>query len=472
MKEKPIKATSPSTTYNEESKGIKTLLGDPKKAILKLSIPMIIAMLIQTLYHLVDAFWVSGLGADALAAVGFVFPFVFMALAISAGIGIGGGSAISRKIGAQDKTGADTVATHTLVIMVIIAACFSIPFFIFAENIFTLIGAGETVQTATIYARIMASGTIIVFFSFIANAILRAEGDANRAMFAMGLGGGLNIILDPVFIYTFNLGVPGAAWATILSMSIASALLLYWLFFKKDTYISFPFRGFQFNKKILKDIFQVGFPATVQQVSMSIMMLIINIILVNIAAGDGVAVYRVGWSIVMIATLPLLGIATAVVSVTGAAYGAKDYHRLNISYMYAIKIGLVIETGISIATFLLAPIITAAFTQAETAAHLADDITLFLRIICIFYPGVAFGMLSSSMFQGIGKGMNALIVTILRTIILTPPLAWIFSTTFDFGLSGAWWGIVTANLTGSFTAFTWGKLYIRKIRQSQPESEE
>ena len=445
------------------TKGVQTLLGEPKKAIIKLSIPMIIAMSIQTLYNLIDALWVSGLGPDALAAVGFVFPFFFMALAISAGLGIGGGSAISRRIGANDKKGADMVAVHSIIITILIAILFTIPFFIFAEQLFILIGAGETTPTATLYARIIVSGAVIVFFSFVSNAILRAEGDAKRAMAAMALGGILNIILDPIFIYTFNLGVPGAAWATLLSMSVTSILLFYWLFIKKNTYLTFHFRGFHFKKSIIKDILWVGFPASVQQFSMSIMMLLMNIILVRIGGTDGVAVFSAGWRVVTIASLPLLGIATGVVSVTGAAFGAKDYHKLNTAYLYAIKIGIIIESILAISTFILAPLISAAFTQAEASIRIADDLTVFLKIVCIFYPGVAFGMLSSSMFQGVGKGINALIVTIFRTIILAAPLAWIFSTTFDLGLPGAWWGIVVANLTGSITAFTWGKLYIRKL---------
>ncbi len=465
MKEKSSEEESDSfeTVVDRETKGIKTLLGDPKKAIIKLSVPMIFAMTVQTLYNLIDVLWVSGLGPDALAAVGFVFPFFFMALALSTGLGIGGGSAISRRIGAKDKDGADSIAVHSILLSLIIAIVFTIIFLIFAYDIFSLLGAGRTTATATLYARIIALGTTAVFFSFVANAILRAEGDAKRAMFAMALGGILNIILDPIFIYTFGLGVPGAAWATVLSMSVSSMLLFYWLFLKKDTYVTFHFRGFHFQKKIIKDILLVGLPASVQQFSMSIMMLLINVILVSVGGTDGVAVFSAGWRVATIATLPLLGIATGVVSVTGAAYGTREYPKLNTAYMYAIKIGFVIGLTLAIATFVLAPLISAAFTQAEASTRIADDLTAFIRIICIFYPGTAFGMLSSAMFQGTGKGINALIVTIIRTIILATPLAWLFSTILFLDITGVWWGIVAGNLTGSFIAFTWAKIYIRKL---------
>jgi putative MATE family efflux protein len=460
-------------TNNNETNGVQTLLGDPKKAIIKLAIPMIIAMSVTTIYNLTDAIWVSGIGSDALAAVGFVFPFFFMALAIANGLGIGGGAAISRLIGADDKKGAGNVASHTIVIMLIISIFFTMLLFVFAENIFILLGAGKTLAMATIYARIMAIGTLSIFFSFIANAILRSEGDVKRAMYAMALGAGLNIALDPVFIYTFGLGVAGAAWATILSMSVSSLLLFYWLFLKKNTYISFHFRGFRFNKSIIKDIFKVGFPATIMQLSMSITMLVMNIIIIKIGIingikdpHDGVAVFTVGWRIITMAIMPLIGIATAVVSVTGAAYGAQDYKKLNISFMHAIKIGIIIEAVIALFVFFFAPTITVLFTIAESSAHLAHDIIIFLQITCLFFPGIAFGMLSSSMFQGTGHGMNALIVTIFRSIILTLPFAWFFSITLDMGLPGAWWGLVTANLMGSASAFIWAKIYIKKLQKS------
>jgi len=110
----------------KETKGVETLLGDPKKGIITLALPMIAAMSVQTIYNLVDAIWVSGLGADALAGIGFVFPFFFMAMALSNGLGVGTGSAISRRIGARDKKGADNVAVHTIIIMVLLAIVFTI----------------------------------------------------------------------------------------------------------------------------------------------------------------------------------------------------------------------------------------------------------------------------------------------------------------------------------------------------------
>ncbi len=461
-----------------ETNGVKTLLGDPKKAILTLAIPMIIAMSVQTIYNFVDALWVSGFGInlftsasvpetgkDALAAIGYVLPFFLMAISISVGIGIGGGSAISRRIGAKDKKGADNVAIHTIVITTLIAIIYTISLLIFSDRLFILMGAGNAAGMAISYGKIIFAGSIVIFFINIATAILRGEGDVKRAMYAIILGSIINIILDPIFIYTFGLGVTGAAYATVLSMALTSLILIYWLFFRKDTYVSFKFLNFKFKKDIIKDIFRVGLPASVQQLSMAITMIIINVIIVKIAnAGDnGIAVYSTGWRVVMIAILPLLGMATAVISVTGAAFGAKAIKKINTAFMYAIKIGLLIEIVIAAIIFMLAPQITAIFTTGEGASEIVADLEMFIKITCLFYPGAAFGIASSAMFQGTGKGTYSLIATLLRTIVFSVILALIFVQMFNPAILGIWWALVVANLLGSIISFSWGKLYIKKL---------
>lgn len=446
-----------------QTKGVKILLGDPKKAIFKLALPMVVAMLAQTVYNFVDAIWVSGLGADALSAVGFFFPFSFMVMAVAIGLGVGAGSAISRKIGAKDKAGADNIAVHAIIIMLLVAVIFTIPMFVFAEKIFFHLGAGRTIDMAVPYARIMFAGAIVVFFANVANAILRSEGDMRRAMLAMIFGSGINIILDPIFIYTLKLGVAGAAWASVLSMLITSLILFNWLFLKKNTYVSFNFHGFRFKREVLKDIFKVGLPASAQRLSMALTMLVMNLILVRVAGTDGVAIYSTGWRVITIALLPLFGMSTAVVSITAAAFGQHDFKKINIVFMYALKIGIVIEVLVTIALFLLIPQITAIFTRAEGAVRIADDLMIFLRIMSLFYTFVVLGMFSSAVFQGTGKGMNALIVTIIRSVVLTSIFVLVFAFILGMGLLGIWFGITIGNILGATVAFLWAKAYVRSL---------
>jgi putative MATE family efflux protein len=448
-------------TITKQTAGVQTLLGNPRKAVIKLSLPMIVAMSVHTLYNFVDALWVSGLGPDALSAVGFFFPFFFVIMASATGLGVGGAAAISRRIGAKDKSGADRVAAHACVLMGIISLSITVPFFLVAPAIFSAMGAGSVAPAATAYARVLFAATIVIFFSNVSSALMRAEGDVKRAMYAMMLGAGLNIVLDPIFIYVLNMGVVGAAWATLISLVISSSLLFLWLCILKVTYIRISFRRFRFQKEILRDIFRVGIPASIQQMSMALAVFLFNLIAVKVGGTDGVAVYTTGWRVAMFAILPLLGMATAVTSVTGAAFGNRDFPKLKAAYMYAIWIGLSIEMAVAVLSFVLAPQIAGLFTMAEESVRIRSDLIVFIRTICIYYPSTSLGMLSSAMFQGIGKGMYSLTVSLIRTIVLAAPLAYIFAVYLNMNLSGIWWGIVVGNITASLIAFIWGRHVIR-----------
>jgi putative MATE family efflux protein len=431
MKQLDETVEKPKAPAMRQTKGVETLLGDPKKAIIKLSIPTIAAVLSHTIYNLTDAVWVSGKGPASLSAVGFTFPFLWMTMAIGNGIGIGSGAAISRRIGARDKSGADSVATHAMVIMLIIVFLFSAAMIYVARPLMQLMGAGEALDLSVTYARIMFAGLILLFFMQTASAILRSEGDAKRAMYVMLAGSLINMILDPIFIYTFGLGVAGAAWASLLSMFIVALIAFYWLFVEKKTFVSFKFRGFRFDKKILVDIGKVGIPASISQMSMALMAFALTKIVAIIGGPDGVAVYTTGWRVATLATLPMLGVASAVTAVAGAAFGARDYKKMEISYLFALKAGVLVECVLAVLTFLFASQITWIFTWSEDTARIIGDLTQLLRVVWIFFPTVAFGMLSSAMFQGAGKGMTALIMTVLRTLVFTVPFVWFFGIVLD-----------------------------------------
>ncbi|MEA3558372.1 MAG: MATE family efflux transporter [Candidatus Thermoplasmatota archaeon] len=449
------------------TKGVDTLLGNPRKAILKLSIPMIIAMAVQTAYNLADAVWVSGLGSDSMSAVGFFFPFFFLIMALAAGIGIGGGAAISRRIGARDKEGADNVADHVLVLMLLIAVIFTVPTYVLLPGIFRSMGAGEVADLATGYGRIIIAFSLIIFFSNNAGAILRAEGDTKRAMYAMVLGSVLNIFLDPLFIYGFGLGVAGAAWATMISFSCTAVLLFYWLFLRKNTYVTIRLRQFRFKLDIFKDVMKVGFPATLQQGSMAFNMMFLNIIVVSVGGTDGVAVFSTGWRVVMIAVLPLMGIASALIPVAGAAYGARSYRKVKVALYHAIRYGLIFEIFISVLVFIFAGYIVFIFTWSPESQHLRPDLVIFLRMFSLMSFSAAFGMLSGAVFQAIGKGFNSLLVTIFRTIIFSLAFAWLFGIVLDWGLMGVWIGILTGNAIGAIIAYIWIVIHVRGLESGK-----
>ncbi len=449
------------------TKGVKILLGDPKKAILKLSAPMMLAMLLQAVYNITDGIWVAGLGADQLAAVGLFFPFFIIIVALGAGIGVGGSSAISRRIGERNKKVAENTAAHTIIFAIGLALVISISALPFTGSLFrSLSGNGEVGRMAADYARILFAGASILVFSHIASAILRGEGAAKQAMYGLALGSCLNIGLDPLFIYGFKLGVVGAAWATLISIAISAVLFFYWLFIQKKTYLRITFKDFRPNMGILREILSVGFPSSLAQLSMSTAMIVLNIVVIKAGGTDGVAVFTSGWRIVMLGTIPLMGMATGVVSVTGAAFGAKNKQKLKTAFLYAVKIGVLIELSVGILVAVFAGPISYIFSYSKDASRIQEELVVFLRITSIFYPAIPLGMLTSAMFRGIGKGTRSLIVTILRTIVLQVPISYFLGITFGLGLNGVWMGIVIANVAAVAVTFYWGNYTVEHVIDS------
>ena len=449
------------------TEGVATLLGEPKRAILKMAWPMVIAMTAQTTYNLADAIWVAGLGADALGAVGLFFPFIMLLIGLSNGLGIGGSSALSRRIGMKDKEGADNTAVHTLILGLSVGLAVSLPFLPFLDGIFASMGAtGDAAAMATQYSRILFSGAIFIFFASIGNNILRGEGDAKRAMYALVLGSILNIIFDPIFIYVLDLGVAGAAWATLLAMALSAMLIYYWIFVNRDTYVNITWRAFNPSRALTKEILNVGIPSSMSMLSMSFSVFLLNLIIIQVGNTDGVAIFTTGWRVVSVGTMPLIGVAAGVTAVTAAAYGARDAEKLDTAYMYAVKIGIAAEIIVAVIIFILAPQITSLFTYAGDAQLLAGDITRFLRYTVLFYPTVPLGMLTASLFQGINRGFNALTATLIRTVVLQVCTAYLFGIVLDFGLDGVWVGIVGGNIIAAVVVtFPWGRLTVRQLKQ-------
>ena len=321
----------------KNSQGVDSILGNPKTALWKMSIPLIISLLITSLYSVIDAVWVSGLGADALAGVGFVSPVFIALMGIGNGLGAGSASALSKYIGENNKRKADNGAIHTIFITVIISIITTVILLIFLKDILLAMGAGVTINYAMDYGVILSIGSILVILSNSLYGVLRGEGDANRTMYAMLFSSVLNMILDPVFIYVLNLGVKGAAVATLISLLLVNLILFYWFYIKKDTYLKPFLSNYKFNKGITIDILKVGLPASLELINNALFAALFSLLLVIVASTDAVAVYSTGWRVVTIATTPIIAVATALISVVGANYGAKTLPRKLFQYLLTLE---------------------------------------------------------------------------------------------------------------------------------------
>lgn len=448
---------------NDNSKSVDIMLGNPKKALISMSIPLIISLLISSLYNLIDAAWVSGLGADALAGVGFFTPIFMILVGFGNGLGAGAAFAISKYIGEENKPKADNASIHSILIDILVSIIITLILLVSLVPILNAMGVGQTIGFATDYGNIIVLGSIFIILSNALYGIYRGEGDSRRPMYAMMASAILNMILDPIFIYTLNLGVKGAAIATLISAVFVILILTYWFYIKKDTYLRPTLSNFNFMRDISFDIVKVGFPASIQLLNNAFFAAVFSALLAFLSSTDSVAVYSTGWRIVIIGTTPILAIGTALISVIAANYGAKNYENIKIAHRYAMKISMVFAFAVAILTNVFAGDIASIFASSGTSVRIAGELTSFLQWIVIYYPTMAVGVASTYVFQGLGKGITAMFQTIMRETGFTIFFAVLLGVVLGYGVWGAWMGIVLGEIVSNNITLLWADSTIKRL---------
>ncbi len=448
-----------------KSKNIEMITGDPKKAIVKLALPMMLSMLLIMLYNIADSIWVAGLGPDALAAVGFITPLFMVLIGLGNGIGAGANSLIARNIGAKNRDQANNAGLHAIVLSIIVSLVFTVLIEVFMVPILQFMGAGNTIQYAMDYSYIIFGFLFIFVFSGVASAIFRSEGDMRRATIAIAVTAVLNIILDPIFIYVLNFGISGAAWATVVSATMSCIVMSYWIWVKKDLFLDLSPKNFKYSSHIMINTLQVAIPSTLETIVFSALAIIINSMLVLAAGTTAVAVYTASMRIVQLAMIPLIGIGTAVLTVAGVAYGAHNYKNLQTAHSYSIKIGFIVSIILGALMFIFSGQIAAVFSYTQASAGLASEIATAISVLSLFVLAIPHGIMSSMMFQGVGKGTYSLLITLLRSLILESVFAYLFCFIFGWGLPGIYGGVVFGCFVGGTIGYIWAKLFIRKFKE-------
>ena len=269
-------------------------------------------------------------------------------------------------------------------------------------------------------------------------------------MYAMILSAVLNIILDPILIYVLGLGVAGAALATLISTGSVLLVLYYWMFVKKDTYLNPYLSNFKFNRRISLDILGVGIPASLEMIMTATFAAFFSTILAIVAGTDAVAVYSTGWRVVNIGMMPTLAISTALVSVVGANFGARRYENIRIAQRYSILLAVVCAVIVGVLIYLF-------------AAHLAAPMAAFLVTMIPYFILSAIGAPATLTFQGLGKGLTAMVQTIFRQLIFSIIFSYLFAITLGLGEHGAWWGIIAGSLFACMLTFAWSNWYVGRL---------
>lgn len=451
----------------DKNQNIKMLTGDLKKAINKLSIPIIASMFLIFSNNIIDSIWVAGLGADSLAALGYITPLFMVLIGIGNGIGAGGNSLISRYIGAENKTSANNAAIHNLILGVMLSIIVSIILLIFLEPLLKIMGATSVLSYAMDYGVVIFSFSFAMLLPPIFGGAFRAEGDVKRATIPIAITAIINMCIDPIFIYTLNLGVAGAAWATVIAHILSVLVMIYWMLIKQDTYLKYTHDNFHNDLNMYKDILVVGIPASLEQLILSALTIVVNFMLTLVSGPVTVAVYTAGWRIINLGMLPAIGVGTASISVAGVSYGARKYENLRVTARYAVEIALVASIIVCIALNIFANQIAFIFSYSENSAQLEPLIASFLQLMCLFILYVPFGASAGNVFQGVGKGTISFVLTTFREFVLVLIFAYILGFIFDMGETGIYYGMLLGGGIGSLICYACIELYINRLIRSQ-----
>lgn len=427
-------------------------LDAPRKALWTLAIPIMIGMGIQTMYTVVDIIFIGRLGANAITAVAFNMPLFFFVMGLTMGLGTGVTATVARYIGSRDKVNADNAAEHAVALGLLIGTPLMLVGLFFGPQMLRVLGApAELIPLSWSYLRIFSLGLPFMIFSGFFRSILVGEGDTKFPMMVAALGTVLNIILDPIFIFVFDLGVAGAAVATIISQMVSFAVFFYMLYVKKHSYITFKIKHFHPEMRIIKSIFRVGIPASLSMIIMSVGQGVFNRILVSFSQ-DTVAAYQISGRIDMLVLLPIMSIGAALTTLVGMFYGAEEIDKLKMIVKYGYGRSFLITIVSSSIIFLFAPIIVTGFTPSAGVQHIA---VTYLRLITLVYPVVAIGITSGRILQGFGKGIPVLTITSIRILLVSAPLASFFAFILHKPLEWVWYSMMMSTIVATLVGLVW-----------------
>ncbi|MDO4553648.1 MAG: MATE family efflux transporter [Lachnospiraceae bacterium] len=413
---------------NNQSKKMELLGSAPiPKALLAMGIPTMIGMLVNAFYNLVDAYFVGGLGESQMGAISVVYPLGQVVVGLGLLFGNGAASYISRLLGRGDKESADKVASTAIYSSVTVGAIIIILSMVFLRPILRLLGATDSILPyAATYAGIYIISCIFNVFNVTMNNIVTSEGAAKTTMCALLTGALLNIALDPLFIYVFDLGVAGAAIATAISQIVSTCVYLVYIFSKKSVF-HFRVKDCTYTKEILSEIFKIGIPTLVFQLLTSL-----SISLINNAAGNysdsAIAGMGVVTRLISMGSLSVFGFIKGFQPIAGYSYGAKKFDRLREAIKTSILWSTVFCVIFGMILVLFPETIVSQFTKGDTEMIRIGASSLRANGITIMLFG--FYTVYSSLFLSLGKGKEGFILGACRQgicfvpVILLLPIFW------------------------------------------------
>ena len=432
-----------------------------------MGIPIMISMMVQALYNVVDSIFIARIGEEALTAISLVFPVQILMISMGVGTSIGVNALLSRRLGQQRHQEASQVAMQGLFLSIVMWLLFALLGSIFAPVFFqwftdnpNIIEMGQT------YLLITTTLSVGIFGQLVCERIMQGTGDTIHPMFTQASGAIINIILDPILIFGLfgapRMGMAGAAVATIIGQISAMALALFFMV-KKTHDLTFSFKRFKPRFGIIKEIYQVGLPSIIMQSIGSIMIIGMNTILIAYSA-TAVAVFGVYFRLQSFIFMPIFGLATAMISIVAYNYGARNRHRITQTIRFAVVISATIMI-VGLAIFQFIPHLL--LRMFDASPEMTEIGMKALRLISLHFPLAGVAIIFSSSFQAMGKGMYSLMISVTWQLVFLLPAAYILS--LIGGLDTVWFAfLVSEGASITMSSLLYHRIYHNKIKHLAP----
>lgn len=400
------------------------------KLLVKMAIPTVTAQIINMLYNIVDRIYIGhipGIGADALTGVGVCMPLIMIVSAFAALVGFGGAPRASIFMGKKDKASAEQTLGNCFIVQIIISILLTAVLLIWNRPFLLAFGASEnTIEYGVAYMNIYAIGTIFVQMTLGMNMFITAQGFAKTGMLSVLIGAVANIILDPIFIFAFDMGVSGAALATILSQAMSCAWVLLFLFGKK-THLKIQAKYMKLKANILFPSLALGLSSFIMQSSESIISICFNSSLLKYGGDMAVGAMTILTSVMQFAMLPLQGLGQGAQPIISYNYGAKNADRVKSAFKLLLKSSLCYSVILWLAVMIFPQIFAAMFTsQAELLSFTKSALRIYMA--CLFLFGIQIACQMT--FTAIGNAKASIVVAVVRKFVLLIPLIYIMPLIF------------------------------------------
>lgn len=440
------------------------------KLLIQFSLPAIIGMLVNALYSIVDRIYIGNIkdvGHFAIAGVGLTFPVTIFVFAFAVLIGLGGATNISLNLGKKQKDEAEHYLGNAICFGTIVSTIIGILVLIFMEGLVDKLGGSENTSRYTIeYLRIVAIGFPATIVGYVANAGIRSDGNPKMSMVTLLIGAIINIVLDPIFIFGMDMGVSGAAWATIISQYISAAWTIYY-FRSKFSGLKLYMKDLPLKWERIKNIMALGSAPFALQLGSSLVNYTFNHTLKIYGGDNSIGAMAIIQAIVIFLAMPIFGINQGLQPILGYNYGAKLYARVR----EALRKAILGASIICIFDFIVIQFLSKYFIFIFTREKALLDIASFgLRINTIMFPIIGFQIISSVYFQAVGKPKLSLFISLSRQIIILIPCIIVMSRLF--GLTGIWFAAPTSDFISTVITFILIKREMKTLKHLQKEQEE